>query len=182
MLESVRRGKISARNEVVSTATGIRLMTNRITPPRFCNANPACLPAITQQMRCLFLLLALPAVAADYYVSPFGSDSAAGTPAQPWKTVNRALTGRAPGDVVHLQAGAVFTENVTVAAGGAAGLPVTLTSDPSNRATIKQSLATKSAVFIYNKGYITLENLIVTGVGRSLTTKMGIEAYADSGM
>ena len=52
----------------------------------------------------VLLVLALPAFAADYHVSPIGSDAAAGTLAQPWKTVNRALTGRAPGDVVHLPA------------------------------------------------------------------------------
>lgn len=128
------------------------------------------------------LLFALPALAATYYVSPTGNDSAAGTVAQPWKTVNRAMTARAPGDIVYLQAGAVFTENVTIASGGAAGLPVTLRSDPLNRATIRQSLSTKSGVYIYNKGYITLENLIITGVGRSLTSKAGVEAYADNGM
>jgi hypothetical protein len=84
--------------------------------------------------------------------------------------------------VVQLQAGATFTENVSVASGGTAGSPVTLTSDPANRATLRQSLASKSAISIYNKGHLTIENLNVTGVGRSLTTKMGIDAYADNGM
>ena len=130
----------------------------------------------------LLAFIGVPAFGATYYVSPTGNDSAAGTLSQPWKTINRALTGRSPGDVVQLQAGATFTENVTVASGGAAGSPVTLTSDPANRATLRQSLATKSALYIYNKGHLTFENLIVTGVGRSLTTKMGIEAYADNGM
>ena len=120
--------------------------------------------------------------AADYYVSPTGNDGAAGSAAQPWRTITRALTGRGAGDVVHLQAGAVFTENVSVASAGAAGSPIVLTSDPADRATIRQASATKDGISIYNKGYLTLENLIVTGVGRALTTKAGINAYADNGM
>lgn len=130
----------------------------------------------------VLMILARQALAADYYVSLAGNDSAAGTQAQPWRTVNRALTGRAPGDVVHLQAGATFTENVTVASGGTAGLPVTLTSDPTNRATIRQASSAVRGVYIYNKGYITLENLIITGVGKDLTSKVGVEAYADNAM
>jgi hypothetical protein len=129
----------------------------------------------------LCLALRLPCIGADYYVSPSGNDSAAGSVTQPWRTVQRALTGRSPGDVVHLAAGAVFTENVTVGSGGTAGLPVTLTSDPANRATLRQASAASDGLFLYNKGHFTLENVILTGVGRNLTTKAGVSAYADNG-
>ena len=133
---------------------------------------------------CSFIIAAffsVPLGAADYYVSPTGSDTAAGTATAPWKTITRALTGRVAGDVIRLQAGATFTENVTVSISGKLGAPITITSDPVNRATIKQSLATKDGLMIYNAGYITLSNLKITGVGRSLTKKAGLNIYADKG-
>ncbi|MFM7102013.1 MAG: DUF1565 domain-containing protein, partial [Verrucomicrobiota bacterium] len=129
----------------------------------------------------LGLAISLSTLGAAFYVSPTGNDSASGSATQPWKTINRALNGRSPGDVVHLAAGAVFTENVVVASSGAAGQPVTLTSDPANRATIRQASASSDGVQLYNRGHFTLENVILTGVGRSLTTKAGVSAYADNG-
>ena len=120
--------------------------------------------------------------AADYFVSPTGSDTAAGTATAPWKTITRALTGRVAGDVIRLQAGATFTESVTISVSGKLGAPITITSDPANRATIKQAVATKDGVLIYNSGYITLSNLKITGVGRSLTQKVGLNVYVDSGV
>ncbi|NBX02288.1 DUF1565 domain-containing protein, partial [bacterium] len=133
---------------------------------------------------CLFIVAACFSVtlqAADYYVSPTGSDTAAGTATAPWKTITRALTGRVAGDVIRLQAGATFTENVTVSISGKLGAPITITSDAANPATIKQAVSTKDGLMIYNAGYITLSNLKITGVGRSLTQKTGLNIYADNG-
>lgn len=119
---------------------------------------------------------------ATYYVSPSGNDFSAGTLSQPWKTINRALTGRSAGDIIFLEAGATFTENIKVASSGAQDLPVIVKSDPTNPATIRQANSSQSAIYIYNKGYLTFENILIIGVGRSLTLKMGVEAYADNGM
>ncbi|NBV39216.1 MAG: DUF1565 domain-containing protein, partial [Verrucomicrobia bacterium] len=133
---------------------------------------------------CSFIIAAffsVPVHAADYYVSPTGSDTAAGTATAPWKTITRALTGRLAGDVIRLQAGATFTENVTVSISGKLGAPITITSDAANPATIKQAVSTKDGLMIYNAGYITLSNLKITGVGRSLTQKTGLNVYADNG-
>jgi len=138
----------------------------------------------------IFLFLALPAFATEYYVSPTGNDAYAGTsPANAWKTVQRSVSKVSPGDTVFLQAGATFSENVifqpgngiTAGHGGAAGLPVTLTSDPTNRAAIQQADADEDAVLIYDTGYITLQNLVITGLGTNVTTSSGVEAHADNG-
>jgi hypothetical protein len=124
---------------------------------------------------------ALTPTGSHYYVSPSGNDTNAGTLVQPWKTVNRAVTGAAPGTTIHLQGGAVFQENVYFGSGGTTGMPVKLTSDPTNRATIYQLLATQPGILIYNAGHITLENIYVVGLGTSMTTKDGVMAQAHNG-
>src|SRR5262245_24416560 len=52
-----------------------------------------------------------PAVAADFYVSPSGSDSNPGTQAQPFATVQKALSVIASGDTIYLRGG---TYNLSV--------------------------------------------------------------------
>ncbi|MGW8552588.1 right-handed parallel beta-helix repeat-containing protein, partial [Streptomyces tubercidicus] len=83
---------------------------------------------------------ALPAAAATattYYVSPSGSDSAAGTSAAPLKTINAAAQKAQPGDTVQVGAG-IYREEVVLPRGGtsdtaritykaAAGASVTVT-------------------------------------------------------
>ncbi len=54
------------------------------------------------------LLLAgqtLPAMAANYYMAPTGSDSAAGTLEKPWKSYKRAQTALKPGDTLFARGG-----------------------------------------------------------------------------
>jgi hypothetical protein len=65
----------------------------------------------------IFLLAALPAFAADYYVAPGGSDGAAGTRAAPWQSAMRAQQGAQPGDTVYFRGGRyVFTAGVNACA------------------------------------------------------------------
>jgi len=130
----------------------------------------------------LLLILAFPAVAADYYVSPTGQDEPSGGGAgNPWKTIGYALGRVGPGDTVHLEAGATFAENVYFGSAGAPGLPLTLISDPANCATIQQANATSEGLLIWNTGHVTLENLVVTGFGTNVTTKAGVAAMTDNG-
>jgi hypothetical protein len=56
--------------------------------------------------------------------------------------------------------------------GGVTGLPVTLTSDPANRATIQQT-NTSNGVHVWNTGNIVLQNLVVIGLGGTNTSKSG---------
>ncbi len=55
--------------------------------------------------------LAPRAGAAMYYVAPTGSDSAAGTQAAPWRSIQRAVNAAQAGDVISIQAG-VYREQV----------------------------------------------------------------------
>src|SRR5204863_5182403 len=69
-----------------------------------------------------------------------GDDAAAGSEAQPWRTIGRALTGIAPGDTLYLRGG-VFYENVRVAVSGRAEAPITIRSFPGELATIDAGYA-----------------------------------------
>jgi hypothetical protein len=120
----------------------------------------------------------------DYYVNPTtGNNSNTGTNwAQPLQHIAAALALATPGSVIHLLPGATFSENVSINKSGIASLPIVLAcDDPVNRAIISQASAASDGVFIYNQGWITLQNLIVTGQGGGATTKFGVSAYADNG-
>jgi hypothetical protein len=66
-----------------------------------------------------FLFVALRAHAADYYVSPNGNDSAAGTEAAPFETVGRGQTAASAGDTVFIRGG-VYSFSGTSATVGVA--------------------------------------------------------------
>jgi hypothetical protein len=59
----------------------------------------------------VFSLLMTPLLAADYVVSPSGSDGASGSVSNPWKTIQHALDQAAVGDVVRVRGG-VYADRV----------------------------------------------------------------------
>ena len=74
-------------------------------------------------------LHAVPAAAAGvYFVSPAGSDSGPGTATQPWKTLTKAASSVAPGDVVRVAPG-TYKERLRTSAKGTASSPITLLAD-----------------------------------------------------
>lgn len=134
----------------------------------------------------LLLSLAASLCAADYYVSPSGSDSAAGTSsAAPWKTVAK-VNGRnlAAGDRVFFQGGATFTDaglQLRSGDGGTASNPVVIGSYGTGRATL-QPPSSQHAVDLYNVGGFTLRDLVLIGPGRTPSDsaqKRGVFAYCD---
>ena len=72
------------------------------------------------------LLVFSPAQARNYYVSPSGSDSAAGTLNQPFQTVQKAALGMVAGDTAYIRAG-VYRETVRPANSGTQNAPITYT-------------------------------------------------------
>lgn len=64
--------------------------------------------------------LALPALAADYYVSPTGSDTAIGTFSAPFATIQKAAKNAQPGDTIHIRGG-VYRETVEFGNGSGEG-------------------------------------------------------------
>ncbi|KAF2021355.1 polysaccharide lyase family 9 protein [Aaosphaeria arxii CBS 175.79] len=77
-----------------------------------------------------FLLSILPSVlAATLYVSPTGSDSAAGTLAAPLKSIQVAIDKVAAGDTIYLRGGTyAVTKNIQVKKSGTSSAPITLSA------------------------------------------------------
>jgi len=69
-------------------------------------------------------LVAPSARAAEYYVSPGGSDSDSGTLDHPWRTIQKAANAATTGSTVHVRAGTYF-EKVTFNVSGSADGPIT---------------------------------------------------------
>lgn len=80
--------------------------------------------------------VSLPSMAADYYVSPTGKDTNAGTLAAPWKTIGNAAKKVVQGDNVYVRAG-VYEEIVNLTRSGMSGRPITFRSYPGERAVIE---------------------------------------------
>jgi hypothetical protein len=131
-----------------------------------------------------FVSAAAAAWGGTYYLSPTGVDSASrtGSLSQPWKTITYAVTRTNPGDTIYLQAGATFSENATIGPGdgGAAALPVTITSDPANRATLAGA-ASSDGLSVWNTAGVIIENLILAGPGPVGATKAGVAFQTDNG-
>ena len=76
------------------------------------------------------VVLALPASAATvYYVAPAGSDSAAGTSAAPFRTVQKCASVAIAGDTCAIRTG-TYRETVVPANSGTAGNPIRFTAAP----------------------------------------------------
>lgn len=75
----------------------------------------------------LILLLPIPGLAADYFVSPAGSDSNPGTMAQPFRTLGHAVTFLSPGDTCYLREG-TYREKVRLEQSGLPGQPIVITA------------------------------------------------------
>ncbi len=117
------------------------------------------------------------------HVRPDGDDRGDGrTPATAFRTMAAALSRARPGDVIMLAAGAIFQDWIDIqpGKGGTAGLPLTITSDPVNRAKLVVP-ANRSGVTIYNAGDVTIENLILVGQSMNNPKSFGVNAMAQGG-
>ncbi|HEY1120351.1 MAG TPA: hypothetical protein VGE67_02070, partial [Haloferula sp.] len=82
------------------------------------------------------LLLVLPVAAADYHLSPSGSDASSGSAAQPWKTFAHAVPLLAPGDTLSLHAG-VYPERLILSGkSGTAEAPIVIRAFENESAAI----------------------------------------------
>ena len=79
------------------------------------------------------------AVSCDRVAAPSGSDSAAGTAASPYRTTQKLADSLTPGQTGCLRSG-LYEQDVKVTKGGGAGSPVTISSYPGERATLKGRL------------------------------------------
>ncbi|HOI53817.1 MAG TPA: right-handed parallel beta-helix repeat-containing protein [Phycisphaerae bacterium] len=95
--------------------------------------------------------------AATYYVdagNPKADDSHGGSEAAPWKTLARAVTGLASGDVVVVRPGQ-YDEVVTVKVSGTESGLITLRAEPSRKARVRG--------FVLLGDYLSIEGFEVAG-------------------
>ena len=130
----------------------------------------------------IFLLIAVGARAATYYITNSGNDANAGTsPAQAWRTTARLNTiVFQPGDLVLLAGGQTFTGSIQVRRGsrGTAAQPIIFRSYGPGRAVIASDTA--AGFFAQNMAGIELHNLAFAGAGRVASRNSGVVFYNDS--
>ncbi len=83
----------------------------------------------------LMALGIVPAVAADYYVSPSGSDSNSGTQSSPFRTINFASARLRAGDTLFVRGGTYY-ERPTISVSGTASAPITIEGMPGETAVV----------------------------------------------
>ena len=106
---------------------------------------------------CLPIFGEEPVVTCNRTASPTGSDGAAGTTAAPFRTMQRLADSLGPGQTGCLRAG-TYAEDVRIDQGGRAGAPVTLTSYPGERATVRGRMHVTD-----NANWVTVSRLALDG-------------------
>jgi hypothetical protein len=98
-----------------------------------------------------------------YYVSALGSDSNSGTLSQPWKTIQKGVSGLVAGDTLYVRGG-TYAETITINVSGSSTAPIVISSYPGENAIINSSgmnLASNSVMANIHGSYITFENFEV---------------------
>jgi len=97
------------------------------------------------------------ATSCDKVAAPSGSDSAAGSAASPYRTAQKLVDSLGPGKTGCLRAG-VYEQDVTIATGGSSGSPLTLSSYPGERATVRGRFRVKDSA-----NFVTVESVDLDG-------------------
>jgi parallel beta-helix repeat protein len=91
------------------------------------------------------------------YAAQGGSDNAPGTLAQPFASVQRLANALSAGQTGCVRGGA-YTQDVTITHAGSAGAPITITSNPGERATLTGRLWVHQGA-----DYVTVSNMNLNG-------------------
>jgi hypothetical protein len=134
-------------------------------------------------MRKTLLLLVVFSInvgATDYYVNTTGSDDNAGTQAAPWQTIAKVNSKNfVAGDRIFFAGGQTFSGSLyfDVNDTGTAANSILISSYGTARATI--SAGTSNGLYAYNTAGLNITNLIVSGVGQTISKQSGIIFYTD---
>ncbi|MHC4713811.1 MAG: right-handed parallel beta-helix repeat-containing protein [Planctomycetota bacterium] len=109
-----------------------------------------------------FALLASGALAAEYYVSPDGSDAGAGGRAAPFRTLSKVVSALAPGDTLIIAEG-VYPESVTLSIRGGVDAPVVI----KGAGSVVIQATGRDGILLKDCSYVTIENLKITGAERA---------------
>jgi parallel beta-helix repeat protein len=106
------------------------------------------------------------------YVSQSGSDSAPGTLARPWKTIQSAVEQLSPGGTVVVREG-VYNENVGITRSGTRARPLTLRSYPKERVVLRPAATSPSyPLKLKNAAYVRVQGLVIEGASTSNTVNV----------
>jgi len=130
----------------------------------------------------LGLLLAAPAVAGTFYVSPAGNDGASGSsPGAAWKTLQHAADVAEAGDTVIVLAGTYTGFNLFTS--GAPGAPITFSANPGvpapNPSVVvngNNSFTGKDRINLEGASHVVIEGFTVLGSGDPATNRACIRA------
>ena len=109
------------------------------------------------------LIAAGGAFAASYYVSPGGSDSAAGTSSSPWGTFSHAMAVIKAGDTLYLEDG-TYNQQLNIGVSGTSSAYVTLKALNDGGATVSTTYPT-SPLLIGNRSYIEVDGINFSNSG-----------------
>lgn len=112
----------------------------------------------------LYLLACSTLHAAEYFVSPTGSNANSGTSvASPWQTINFAINQSNDGDIINLMAG-TYTGKITWTDGGVTGQAITLQNYLEDVVIIDGSTVGngQALMSIENRNHITIDGLQFT--------------------
>lgn len=98
-----------------------------------------------------------------YFLSPAGSDGAAGSYAAPWKSLSAAAAKMQPGDVAYLRGG-TYSGQVSISVSGTAAAPITFTAFPGESPLLVEPATNGSDLDTVRVlgSYIVLDHLRVT--------------------
>jgi hypothetical protein len=117
---------------------------------------------------CALLLIALSdaALAASYYVSPNGNDTASGTSvASPWRTIAKANGLLRAGDTLYLRGGEYVDDPIAPTASGQSGRPIVYTAYDGERPVItsRRVLGLTHAILMRGVAYVVVQRISIDG-------------------
>jgi hypothetical protein len=135
---------------------------------------------ITQMKKLLYILLFLPLFsnATTYYVSPTGSDGAAGTsPGTAWQTISKVNGSTfSPGDIIRFQSGQTFSGSLSFTAsswtGATSSNPILVNHYGVGGFTI--SSGSSNGISVENNSGLIIRGVTCTGSGIAANTATGL--------
>lgn len=138
------------------------------------------------RVACIVFALCASARATTYYVSPSGSDAAAGTSAAvAWKTLQKAANVVQAGDTVIVLPGTYAGFNLFTS--GAPGAPITFTANggsstpnPNVVVNTNNTFTGKDRINLEGASHVVIEGFTVLGTGDPATNRTGIRTVLAS--
>jgi hypothetical protein len=128
--------------------------------------------------KCALIALALIAIAtgtalaAQYYVSTSGNNSAAGTASAPWRTLQYAADRVGPGDRVTVRPGDYTGFHLDTS--GTAVAPIEFFAEPGVLVNQPNPVRTDHGINLENASYVTIDGFAVTGMNRAGVRSVGV--------